>query len=172
MFSLGGIIYQDFAERRVWWFWFPLLALAGLGYGWITLSLGTYLEFVCINFGFLILQAVLLLCYLFVSRKRVFNPLNQLIGLGDVLFFTALTFWFHPMYYILFYIGSLLFSLMAWIVWLLVVKNHNPMLPLAGLAAVFYLCILGMVLFKVREFTNTEVVIHLFESSFNHTTFK
>ncbi|UMY66259.1 MULTISPECIES: hypothetical protein [unclassified Flavobacterium] len=70
-----------------------------------------------------------------VRQKEWVNPFRAYFGLGDFLFFLAVTPFFSLRSYVLFFICSMVFSLAIVTVWGGQLKQS---VPLAGLAALFF----------------------------------
>jgi Flp pilus assembly protein protease CpaA len=80
------------------------------------------------------LVVILLSCILlFILKGRVFNPVNTLIGTGDLLFLPVLCISFSPVNYLVFFIGS---SLLI-IIFRLFIKTSGRLIPLAGMQSIF-----------------------------------
>ncbi|WP_103069706.1 hypothetical protein [Aquimarina sediminis] len=130
---LGIIAYQDFKDRKVYGFVFPvLIGLLGLLH-YQNVNHINFLYAVLINLGVLIVIMGILYLYTLIKIKRPF--FEEVFGVGDLLFFLALGVGFPTVTFIILLVFSLLFSLVAW----LVVKKsakHNT-IPLAGYMSVF-----------------------------------
>ena len=133
------IALQDFKERKVYWFLFPILGIAlGLLHFLETGSNQLFLYHVLFN-GLLV---TLLLLLLFFLTKTIFKKpfLNHSFGLGDLLFFYAFGLGFPPVTFIILFTNSLFFSLLVFV---LFKKYHKATtVPLAGLMAVFVFLVL------------------------------
>lgn len=133
--TAGVIIYQDISSRAVTWIMFPILALLGITYTLIVeIPVSQLITNSSLNIGFLLLQIGLLYIY-FRIRKSNTSLINEKMGWGDIFFLLACCFFFSPLFYILFYISSLFFSLIAFIVF----RKKLQSIPLAGLQAIFLL---------------------------------
>jgi hypothetical protein len=147
-FILLTIAYQDFTSRSVVWVCFPLLALAGMGHSWLdTHSPSTLGAWFSINIGFLLLQFALLKAYFFIKEPARPAFIDSKIGWGDILFLVAACFFFSPLNFIIFYIGSLVFTICVYAAlrWIFQ-RGGTWTVPLAGLQAVFFIlftCISG-----------------------------
>ena len=131
------ILYQDVKERAVWWFLFPLILLSA---AWLHFQESIHEIFwqqILINlmaflivFGFAFLYAVL---------KMKADFLKEVIGLGDLLFFLALSFAFPTSTFVVVLVFSMIFSLALHLV--LNRKSKNASVPLAGYASLFQIFI-------------------------------
>lgn len=94
-------------------------------------------------FIFMIILTVMIL-YMSLKNKRFLNPFQNYFGLGDFLFFIAITPLFLRNNYILFIILAMVFSLVVQVVFRRIIKRD--MVPLAGLSALLLaiLCIKDM----------------------------
>lgn len=136
---LTTITYQDFKERKVFWFLFPLAMLIfGLLYYVQVTSVEVFLYQTLTNL-FLVtgILTILFLYTRFITKKRF---LNHSLGLGDMLFFYALGLGFPTLTFIVLFVGASLFSIM---VFLIIKRNlKHKTVPLAGLMGLFIIFIL------------------------------
>lgn len=135
---LVAIAWQDFKERAVYAFFFPIL-IALLVFRAIFLD-SFSLASCIINLGIIALQTSLLYLYLFLKEK-VLPALENYIGLGDILFFIVLAFVFPPATFLLFQLGSFLITL----IFVFLFKEQKN-IPLAGCQAI--LLIVAMLLYQ------------------------
>ncbi len=87
------------------------------------------------NVGFLIINILGLTLYFSLKTKALFNPIDRAIGLGDIVFFVAITPLFEFKTFVLFFIAGLLFSLFLHLILLLFKKMKT--IPLAGYLSLF-----------------------------------
>ncbi|TGV01059.1 hypothetical protein [Flavivirga rizhaonensis] len=87
------------------------------------------------NIGFLLINIFGLILYFSLKAKKFVNPIDHLIGLGDILFFIAITPLFKLEIFIPFFIVGLLFSLLLYGTILLLKKIKT--IPLAGYLALY-----------------------------------
>lgn len=121
------IVFEDFRERMIHWVWLPLLAIALLFYSSSKLGVG-WQDWV-LNFLFLLLVGSLSVSYLtLVKNVRFQEMLSTYLGIGDVVFFTVMVFVFPVAIFLLYFIVSLLISLIFGIVFL-----KGKTIPLAGI---------------------------------------
>jgi len=136
---LAGITYQDLRSRSVSWILFPLLA--GMGIILTFMEFPSVTHIMClfvINSGFLLCQYFLLHTYYFIRDRRLTRIIDSRIGWGDLLFLLSACFFFSPLNFFIFYLGSLVFSIAIHL--LMVSRNKTPgapavVIPLAGLQA-------------------------------------
>lgn len=131
--TLSLIAYQDFRFRAVTWILFPILAILGLIYFYNTFSSYTVLLWSSLcNLSFIAIQLLLLVVYFSLkNRNKPSIALSRKIGVGDIFFLLATSCLLPFPDFILFYIASLLFSLLAFM-WVIRKKNSDTV-PLAGL---------------------------------------
>ncbi|MFK8103067.1 MAG: hypothetical protein AB8G15_11100 [Saprospiraceae bacterium] len=137
LITLLGIIYEDFNYRGIHWWWLLLLLLSILGWRpW------NY-EQIVINWGFLISQFILLTAYFSFKRKAFTCIIDQYLGLGDILFLLVIAILFSPFNFLLFFLGSLITSLVFFLVYQsLFPAPSAPTIPLAGAMAITLIIVL------------------------------
>lgn len=133
---MAFILYQDISYRAVYWLCFPIIAIL---LGILKVNQTDFSEFLTdIAYGmlFLLFQLVLLSCYFSIKNKSWTNITKAHLGWGDILFLGAITFYFSPVNFVLFYIISLILVLLFVIVQTTLVKKETDKhIPLAGLQA-------------------------------------
>jgi hypothetical protein len=155
--TLSFIAYQDFHSRAVTWFFFPLLGLCGVGLAYIELrSIPLLGRYIAINCGFLLLQLVILRLWFYFRKKERTAFIDHAIGKGDILFLLAAGCFFSPVNFFLFYLLSLVFSLIAYLTLRLwpAIAPKSPTVPLAGLQAACLLLCLPLHLLLNLPFTD------------------
>ena len=144
MILLSLIAYQDFKDRLVSWYLFPLL-FGFLAYKGIRhLLVVEFLEYAVVNLAFLILQFAMGTIYVSIKQRQLVNITKQWIGWGDVLFLVALCVAFSPLNFFVFYLASLIGVIGIALIQKVFTKNEEPLIPLAGIMAVFMVIILGL----------------------------
>lgn len=93
------------------------------------------LRFIVNNMVFIFLNISGLFLYYIIKTKRLLNPLKDKIGLGDVIFFIAITPLFNLNVFALFFIVSLAASLLLHI--FISKKKKHQTVPLAGYLSIF-----------------------------------
>ena len=142
--TLALITIQDYKERSVYWFLYPIVGLLVLGIQMIQNPIYTVIFNSLSN---LIFISILLFFAALYSKIRLKKQLiNESIGLGDVFFFIAISFAFAPISFLIIFVFSLLFSLAVHLY--LNPKKNAVTVPLAGHMALFF----GMV-YAVLFFT-------------------
>ena len=135
---LSLIYYQDMRYRAVSWISFPLLGL--LLFFQKQWYVGVIDSLVDCGYGllFFAVQLFLLWAYFAIKNKKPIDITKEYLGLGDVLFLLAIAFYFSPVNYVLFYIGSLIIVLIYALLQQLWLKRENLQIPLAGLQALLF----------------------------------
>ncbi|OWW23523.1 hypothetical protein B4Q04_20200 [Zobellia sp. OII3] len=133
IFCCTAITFQDFKERTVLWFLFPILGIVLAIIHLQNNPIEQFLLFILTNI--LLVSGVLLILILYtryIMRKKF---LNVSFGLGDVLFFYALALGFPTMTFVFIFVGAILFSLILFLIfkktWAL------KTVPLAGLMGLY-----------------------------------
>jgi len=135
LLSLVLISYQDFKDKQVWAFLFPVYALCGALLFFDASQLNTYLVNIAINLS--VICMILLVSFLvakFGYRKKF---LNKSIGLGDILFFVAFAISFPSISFLNFFTFSVLFALLLVGVRALLSSSKFRSVPLAGCMSLF-----------------------------------
>ena len=130
---LSIIIFQDFKQRQISWILIPLLfILLSLISVQETGGIKTSLQLFLVNCVFIFFQLICLTVYFSIKERKLNNIINTYIGIGDVLFFIVLAAAFSPLNFIIFYV----FSLILTVVGVLLLKLFKPFslkeIPLAG----------------------------------------
>jgi hypothetical protein len=134
--TLFVIACQDWRSRSVYWWLFPLLAVGGCMMSLTRLGApGVFFRYLSINLGILIVQLAALQAYFFIRRRNA----RSMIGVGDVFFLVAVCCFFSPMNFMVFYVGSLGFSIGAAVVIRGTGRTRWETVPLAGLQAIFFI---------------------------------
>lgn len=134
MICLFFIVFQDFRQREISWFFIPLL-LAGFIYtAMYKENAGIAFKYILFNLSFIIIQLVLLTIYMSVKNKKLVNIVNTYIGIGDILFFAVIAAAFSPFNFIVFYLISTILTLLGFALFNLL-KGSSREIPLAGAMA-------------------------------------
>ncbi|MCW3071753.1 MAG: type leader peptidase [Bacteroidetes bacterium] len=139
---LGVIAFQDFRERQV--SWIPLVLLF-VSFGWkglLTLDFNSLLAGFIFNAAFILFQLLMLTLWMSIRNKKWTNIIDVYLGLGDILFFVALSTAFAPFQFVVFYSGSMTITVIGVMICRLLSVRTNPEIPLAGsMAAVMMICL-------------------------------
>lgn len=118
----------------------------------LTNYLQNNLKLIGINVLFFCITIALLTLYMSLKNKGFLNPFQNYFGLGDVLFYIAITPLFLLYNYVLFFITSLLFAIVMQFVLRKWIKKDS--VPLAGLSALLLLFVIAKdVVFSVQKIT-------------------
>ncbi len=141
---LSAIATQDFRSRSVNVFFFPLLALllvfekitdAGVpGIEWRT---------IVVNLIFLFFQLLVLTVYFSARKKTLVSLTSDLLGWGDVLLLLCCALYFSVLNFVFFYIASLFFSILVWVIFRMFKKQQAGHVPLAGLQGIAFILFLS-----------------------------
>jgi uncharacterized paraquat-inducible protein A len=143
IFFLAMLSVQDWRKRQVHWFLFPVLLLLFV-YQKADAYQGTndFLMDFLFPFCFLLLQLAVLTVYVSVRSRRWTMITDGFVGLGDILFFLVLCFYFNLYTYVLFYLISLMLVLIIWPLSQAFLKLKENTIPFAGLQAFFLILVL------------------------------
>lgn len=131
--GLGIMAYQDMRDREVSWLLFPILGVSlGLTFG-LQVGLTVLLYAILLNLVLVTVMVALLWSITKFFFKKPF--LNVSFGLGDLLLLYVFALGFPTMTFVYLLVGSLLFSLVAFIIMKLVLQSQT--VPLAGLMGLF-----------------------------------
>lgn len=127
------VIWQDLKHRAIH-FTLPILVfIASLAVHIFSDDLNFIMIFK--NIGFVSVNIIGLVLYFSVKNKSVVNPIDSMIGLGDILFFIAITPLFDLKSFIVFFIAGMVFSLVTHLISNQFKTQKN--IPLAGYLSVF-----------------------------------
>jgi len=129
--SLLGIIFQDLKYRSI-----HIALIGGLVVGSIFTNLGSWLNNLIYNLIFITTNTIGLFIFYSIKLKRFTNPIDQFLGLGDVLFFLAITPLFSIHSYLFFFLSGLIFSLLIHVMLNHKQINHKT-IPLAGYLSIY-----------------------------------
>ena len=129
---LCSIVYQDFKQRAISWYWPVLLLLSSFYCGWLTSGKEMFFNAV-MNLFFLLVVLLCVTLYFSLKSKKLISVFDVFVGWGDVLFLVALVPLFHPLDYVLFYTLSTIVSLFV----ALVMKGKE--IPFAGILSALLL---------------------------------
>ena len=136
------ISWEDFVGRTVHAILFPLVLLLSVAYSYQSLSVYEILYNVLVSGCFLIVQALALLIYFIVKHKRWVNLTNEYLGWGDVLFLLSILPFFSPIAYLIFYLASLILTIILVLLYRAISKNGLKFIPLAGIQSLMLIVVL------------------------------
>lgn len=161
--TAATISYQDIRTRSVAWLLFPAMALIGISNSIIESdSWQQALYNFSINTSFILLQFLLLILYFILRGNKITSLVNKKIGLGDILFLASACFFFSPLNFLLFYCGSLFFSLLIHSLMAGTDNRKNSTtIPLAGWQSVFLLLFVSIYIMAGNNFLSDEWLIKI-----------
>jgi hypothetical protein len=139
------IIIEDFKFRAVSWWIFPMLAIAFIGIEYTSLRL----QDIVLNSCFTFIQLIMLSLYFSIKEKKVINITQNYLGWGDIVLWIASCLLFSPLNFVLFFMSSLVFTMMVVAGWKLTkIKPVMTTVPLAGIQAMALLLLLMATVFS------------------------
>lgn len=129
---LLAITFQDFKQRQISWFLIPLLFIALVIKSLSIINLKELAQYTAINFSFIAIQLLLLTLYMSIKNKKFTNIIDSYLGLGDILFFVTICACFSPINFIVFYLVSIIFTLIGFVFYRAIYKSKETEIPLAG----------------------------------------
>jgi hypothetical protein len=133
------LVYQDFKDRLVDWYIFPILFMSGITYDFQFSHQFNVIPLL-IGIQFLGIQLLSITAYFSLKHKRLTGIIDTQIGLGDILCWFSLLPYFSVVNFIVFYISSLLLSILIYTLFL-----TKETIPLAGIQSLFFLIIFMIV---------------------------
>ena len=128
---LACIAFQDFKSRAISWYFIPVIFALGLFVGFSEYnSNDLFGSALLIEWGmslvFLLFQFTIVYSYFAIKFKSFrLNFIDELLGLGDVLFLIAIIPFFSFRNYVLYYSMSLVFALLAHLISGVLIKSKN-----------------------------------------------
>ena len=132
--ALVFITYQDFKLREISWWTLPLVLL--FSFLSTELAFSDLVEPTLLNLAFVGINLIAITGYFSLKNKKLVNIINTQLGIGDVLFFAMTCFIFGVPSFVLFFVSSLILSVLY--VLLFQRKDTTSTIPLAGIMAVSY----------------------------------
>lgn len=131
LFCLASVFFQDWKCRRI----HVALPLLIFFFSFYLIQIDSKIMFpiIAFNFLFFIVTLSLLTIYMSLKNKRFMNPFQNYFGLGDLLFYIAITPLFLVRTYVFFFILSMLFAIVLQIG--LKKKMNESTVPLAGFSS-------------------------------------
>lgn len=126
------ILYQDFKNRLVYWFLYPIVGILAFAIQLCTVPL----ELALFNLGFNLLFVAVILGVSFFYAKFRNLIFKNTIGLGDILFFVFVSSTFSIVSFFVLFVFSLLFSLILHFA--LNTSKKYQTVPLAGYMSLFF----------------------------------
>ena len=155
------LIYQDFTERSVHWFLFPLLIISQFTLTYLSIGWDDLLLNATVILALLALQFLLLSLYFSFRNGRLINIINKYIGIGDLFYFLFLCLAFSPFNFISFFVGSLLLILTTYFL-LIRTKTKQYKIPLLGSLSIAYIVLLAVQQISCFNQFDDALMVHLF----------
>jgi len=153
------IVIQDFKHRAISWYVLPIILLGFIFKSYFSNGFQELLKFSAFNISFIIVQIIFLTTYMSIKNKKITNIIDSYIGLGDVLFFVVMCLAFSPANFIVFYISSITFTLVGFLIYKQIVKNASVEIPLAGAQALAMIVLLVMSNFTQLNFYSDDYLL-------------
>ena len=132
---LSTIVFQDLKHRAISWILIPLLLCFQTLLALSALTIEKTIFFFLINLGFIVMQLICITAYFSFKNRKFINIVNNYLGIGDILFFLVLCLGFSPFNFILFYLCSLIITLLAFLLYQILSRSQDKEIPLAGAMA-------------------------------------
>lgn len=127
------VLFQDYRKRMIHLFLPVVVFLLGLLINYSSESLE--LVSIVYNCSFILVNFTGLVLYFSIKDRSFANPIDTQIGLGDLVFFVAITPLFNLKTFVLFFVFGLVFSLLLHATMLVFKKVKT--IPLAGYLSLF-----------------------------------
>jgi|GEM_PF-458730 hypothetical protein len=135
---LAIVVYQDIKFRLIH-IVLPLLITCSAMFS-VSTNKTTTTNNIASNSAFFIISLLIVVIYMSLKNKKILNPFKHYFGMGDFLFFVAITPLFHIFNYIVFFILAMLFAIVAHT--LTQQFSNDKTVPLAGFAALLLIVII------------------------------
>jgi cytochrome bd-type quinol oxidase subunit 2 len=133
------VFFQDSKERKVYWFFYPIVGV--LVFVMQIIKISIYPALINSGFNLSLVFLIIMSCFVYVKLK-LHQPLTEVLGLGDILFFIAIAFSFSIVSFLFLFVFALLFSLLLHLV--LQQRQTDKTVPLAGNMALFFGVVYGV----------------------------
>ncbi|MDR2292326.1 MAG: hypothetical protein LBE11_02505 [Prevotellaceae bacterium] len=134
------MIISDFCYRKIALIWIIILAVCAVTAAIILYGLNISAMNFTLNLAILVYMFLGVLLYVYIKNRKI-SSIKHFAGIGDILFFIALTPVFEFRNFIYFLIGSCLAAL-AWWITIYVIWHKKRTVPLVGISG----CILSLYL--------------------------
>lgn len=136
---LVTMFFQDLKSRQIHVI-LPVGVFFTSGYLYVD-RYGFNFKMVLFNIVFFLTTFLGLTLYMSIKHKTILNPFKHYFGLGDLIFFLSITPMFVLYNYIVFFIISMVFSMVLFLVFK--PKLKEPTVPLAGFSALLLLLVIA-----------------------------
>jgi len=141
------IFYQDFKERLVSWFLYPLFGV--LAFALQLYFVAAFSGLLNTVFNLLFVLVLISVCFVY-AKVKLKIPLNEILGIGDILFFIFAAFAFSMLSFFILFVFALVFSLAMH--QFFKYKQAHTTVPLAGYMALFFCTLYGLGFFTDTNF--------------------
>lgn len=142
---LAIIVFQDLKYREVHVLVLAAIFLVACGINYFETYLG--IRDIAYNIAFIAINILGVMAYMSIKEKTFFNPIDKAIGLGDIVFFIAITPLFQTRKFILFFTLGLICSLLIFVA-TKKIRKHDT-IPLAGYLSLVLLACIGLKAFNI-----------------------
>ena len=153
------ILYQDFRFKAVSWIFFPVGFIFTMYHA---ISLNSSIELLInlsVNVAFLLFQVVIIFLFSWFKYKKRVNIFKSVFGLGDLLFLVMILPLFSPLNFVLFFLGSIVFSLLVYLGIKSLKLYKSERVPLAGLQSMYLIIVLiSQFLFKFNLYNDFAII--------------
>ena len=132
------VLYQDLKYRHIHILAPILILVLSSVIFYKNNSMG--LQMIVYNNSFLLITLVVLMLYMNSKNKSFINPFKTYFGIGDLVFFMAITPLFLLFNYILYFVLAMIFSIILQLTLVKFMKHKS--VPLAGFAALFLIIVI------------------------------
>jgi ABC-type sugar transport system permease subunit len=139
---LGITIYQDFRYRGIWWGIIPALLVVLIWRGLYTENIETLTTLFFKNGTFLLMQWLGITLYYSAKERRLVNVIDRYIGIGDLLFFVALSIAFSQFNFVAFMVVGFMLTILGYGFYHLLSRKAEKSIPLAGTMSILLIALL------------------------------
>ncbi|NBG64763.1 hypothetical protein [Acidiluteibacter ferrifornacis] len=166
---LFGVIFQDFKSRQIYWFWPPLLFLLFFVQSVQEASSIEIVKNVAISTLFVVVNLMIVSLYFSLKEKKWINIFKQHFGLGDFLFFLAITPVFSPLNFVLFFVISLILIGLLHAILITFGQLAITTVPLAGWLSVLLVIalLLNAFLFNINPLNDDLLINYIYFGAHN-----
>lgn len=166
---LFGIIYQDFKSRQIYWFWPPLLFVLFFFQSVQEISGIEIVKNVSISTLFVVVNLLMVSLYFSLKEKKWINIFKRHFGIGDFLFFLALTPVFSPINFVIFFVISLILIGLVHVILITFGQKAIKTIPLAGWLSVLLVIalLLNAFLFNINPLNDDLLINYIYFGAHN-----
>lgn len=137
LLCLAVLFFQDWRHRKIH---IGLPVAVFLISFFLVYETPELIRIIALNAAFFLIILSLLVVYMSIKNKQFSNPFRHYFGLGDLLFYLAVTPLFVLRNYVLFFILSMLFAIVLQLAFRK--RMQHPTVPLAGFSALFLILVI------------------------------